>query len=174
MPLKRLHFSTDILDGFTSLNTGKQRILVFIMARRNMRKPPLRPSNYLSYEDIAEDTGLTADTVRVYILSLKKDGWMKEINRQNSEGKLRFRWTFPKQDDAWQQTYTDETEHEFDNYATEAEANGWLLLEDSFWRVGGELGFQRRGVNSRFWADVINPPKAVTNFFVESAEGFTL
>ena len=177
MPLQRLHFAESVMHEFILLRSGQKRILVFIMARRSMRKPPLRPSNYFSYEDIAKAVNLTPERVRLYILSLKKDGWLKEVNRQNSEGKLRFRWTLPKQDQAWDATYANETEHEFDSYEAEAEANGWLLLDDTFWRVGGSLGYQKRGVNKRFWGESSNPPEPVVNFFknsIESAKGFTL
>ena len=181
MPLQRLHFATSVMDDFLSLHSGQQRIFVFLISQRSMRKPPLKPSNYFSYKDIAEGTGLKIESVRLYLLSLKKLGWIQEVNRQLAEGKLRFRFTFPKSDLAWEATYADETEHEFDSYEAEAEANGWLLIDDTFWRVG-ENGYQSRGVKKRFWAERVNPPDFVVNFFsdpdfnsdLEPAEGFTL
>lgn len=173
MPLPRLHIATSVMDEFIDLHTGEQRLLVYLMARRSMRKLPFRPSNYFTYADIAEDLHLSETTIRLYIQSLKKERWIQEISRQRVEGELRLRWTFPKLDEAWEATYANETEHEFESYAAEAEANGWLLLEDTFWRAGGELGYQHRGVNKRFWAESSNPPDAVVNFFsndsIESA-----
>ena len=168
MPLQRLHFATSVMDDFLSLHSGQQRIFVFLISQRSMRKPPLKPSNYFSYKDIAEGTGLKIESVRLYLLSLKKLGWIQEVNRQHAEGKLRFRFTFPKSDLAWEATYADETEHEFDTYEAEAEANGWLLLESTFWRTEGSLGYQSRGVEQRFWKDTTHPPNAVVNFFSDS------
>ena len=101
MSLNRITLASETMQDFIMLNRAKQQILYFLLLRRNMRKPPLRPTNYFSHAAIAEGTGLKETTVRLSIAWLQKEDWITQISQRKQftptgEIEKQYRWILTK------------------------------------------------------------------------------
>ena len=164
MPLHRLTIATEAMTDFIELPKGQQKVLAFLMARRNFRLRPDYPTNYFSYAQIGEDTQLTETSVRVMITRLKNEKWLAELSRRKREGSLEYKWTFPRLDNAIITTYAEEALAEREQKASEQAEKGEKLIDGYIWRIGG-LGYQRKSLVGNVWADFSKPPTAVKKAF---------
>ena len=172
MALKRITLATDTLRDFIALTPAQQKILVFLLSNRNMRDRSERPTQYFSYRQIAEETGLKESSVRILIIALTKEKWIVRINqrkRYTPQGKKEseFRWSITKVVDELEKTYQEEAEVvEFDP----ADDPNLFLHDERLWRPGGSLGWQyrKRYAQNGGWADTTLAPDAVIDFFSEN------
>lgn len=173
MPLNRITIATHTLHEFIKLSPAKQKILVFLLERRRMYDKPLRPTNFFSYNDIAEETGLKADSVRVLILDLTKNEWLQVINERRMltpKGKIekQFRWCVKKVVKGLDEAYKVEKEQrESPEFVHPDDDPAQFAYEGHFWRQGGAFGWQSRNqvsINGD-WNDRSNPPSAVVEYF---------
>lgn len=125
-----------------------------------MRDRPLRPTNYISHEEIAEDTNFSIETIRTRIGYLKKDGWIKELTRQKNE-LTRYRYTLERIQMDIERTFEIEDEDE----TVESDDVNIYLHNNRYWRIGGALGYQYRRLHSRMWVDTGEVPNEVENYF---------
>ena len=164
MPLRRLTIATEAMDDFIELPKGQQKVLAFLMARRNFRLRPQYPTNYFSYAQIAEETKLTDTSVRVVLSRLKNEKWIAELSRRKRDGILEYKWTFPRLDNAIITTYAEEALAKQEKAASEQTEKGEKLIEGYIWRIGG-LGYQRKSLVGNVWADFSNPSDVVKKAF---------
>ena len=110
MSLKRITLATETLQEFVSLSAGKQKIIAFLLSKRK--------TNYFSYKDIAEATGLKLDSVRVLIMRLTKQGWITrqsertQYTPQGTPSERQFRWCLTKVIFQLEESYKREDEAE--------------------------------------------------------------
>ena len=144
MPLKRITLATDTLQEFVALTPAKQKILIFILSRRNMHNRPTCPTNFFSYRDIAEETGISKTTVRLSVAALLREGWITLVSQRKKytpggKPETQYKWIITKVVHALEKTYQE------DEAATEvidpaADPNVYLY-KDKLWRPGGALGW---------------------------------
>ena len=169
MSLNRVTMAATTLLDFTLLSSAKQQIVSLLLTNRNLRDKPLQPSHYFSYKDISDKLGLKAGSIRVLVYSLIKDGWLTGTDqaKHNVDGKwvMRYKWSVTKVDDEIAEVFNVEEEKE-DVQQVDFDCNPEdFFFDDTFWRKGGTLGWQRRKRYARHWSDTLTAPADVISYF---------
>ena len=158
MPLPRLTIASQTLQDFIDLSRAEQKIIKYLLTRRSMNIRPAHPTAYMTYQEIADATGLKVRSIVNSISTLKRQGWITEsgyIPHQQGEPR-KHRWVLNKVNADM-----------VDTYRAEAVESETYRHDNREWRVGGALGYQFRRIGSRRWADVYEVPEPVSTFFAE-------
>lgn len=153
--LPRLTIASKTLIDFISLTPAEQSVVCFLLTKRSMNVKPLRPTAYLSFQDIADATNVKPTTVAKTISILRRKGWIIDAGKlpRTKDSQQRYRWVLTKVHQDFIDTYT-----------TDAQDANLFIYDNYYWRLGGPLGYQKKELDGQRWVDTSTCPEDVSDY----------
>ena len=163
MSLLRVTFAIETIASFIEMPPSQQRTLIYLLSRRNMRRRPIRPTAYLSFDNIAENTDLKPRTVENCIRNLQNDNWIREQGRRKIDGVMSYSWDIHRVREEVDKAFEQE---ELDIQSEEAAQPEIFIAENgNAWREGGNSGYQMRLAGKQIWYERYEIPEEVLAYF---------